>query len=170
MGFFDGLKDIAVGIGRVVVGSVKAVFAFLKLMLFAAVCIIIGAYNAIKEIFNFAKAAIRKLKKERPNTKPESTGGATTKVLIKVLHDVKKEVAADTIPLSDLEKEEVLNDVAEIENKVANGEANGMQWIEGKNESGQDEVLDAQLFKASSLDAESERRDREGLAFVQNFS
>lgn len=170
MGLLSGLKDIALGIGKVVVGVGKAAFAFLKFMLFAAVCVIVGVYSAVKGIFDFAKKAYQKLKRERPNVKPKAAGSATNKVLVKVLRDIKTEVANDTLKLSDLEKEEVTNDVKAIEEKVNRGEANGMQWIEGTNEQGVDEIFDAELIKYNQLDSEAKRRDESETAFIQNFS
>lgn len=170
MSILSGLKDIAQGVCQVVVGVGKAAFAFLKFMLFSAVCVIVGVYCAVKGIFDFAKHAYRKLKKERPNVKPEEAGSATLRVVKKVLGDVKKEVAENTLNLSDLEKEDVVNDVNEIENKINRGEANGMQWIEGKNEQGADEIFDAQLIKYNQLDEDAERRDKTETAFIQKFS
>lgn len=170
MGFFNGLKDIALGVGQVVIGVGKAAFAFLKFMLFAAVCVVVGIYSAVKGIFDFAKKAYLKLKKERPNAKPKSAGNATQKVLIKVLKDVKTEVAADTLKLSDLEKEEVLNDVKNIEQKVSKGEANGMRWIEGENERGEEEIFDAELIKCGQLSEDDKRRNETETAFIRNLA
>lgn len=170
MGLLNGLKDIGLGIGQVVIGIGKAAFAFLKFMLFSAVCVIVGVYSAVVAVFDFAKRAYRKLKKERPNVTPVQTGGATKAVIQKVLRDVKTEVSTNTLRLSDLEKEEVLNDVNEIEKKINNGEANGMQWIEGKNEQGTDEIFDAELIKYNQLDEDAQRRDKSETAFIQKFS
>ena len=170
MGLLNGLKNIALGIGQVAVGIGKAAFAFLKFMLFSAVCVIEGVYCAVAAIFDFAKRVYRKLKKDRPHVKPETVGSATIKVLTKVLGDVNKEVSTNTLRLSDLEKEDVLNDVNEIEKKINNGEANGMHWIEGKNEQGADEIFHAELTKSNQLDEDAQRRDNSGTAFIQNFS
>jgi len=170
MGLLNGLKNIALGIGQVAIGIGKAVFAFLKFMLFSAVCVIVGVYCAVAAVFDFAKRAYRKLKKERPNVTPVQTGTATIKVLQKVLGDVKQEVSKNTLKLADLEKDEVLNDVKEIEKKINNGEANGMQWIEGKNEQGADEIFDAELIKYNKLDEDAQRRDNSETAFIQKFS
>lgn len=170
MSFLNGLKDIAQGVDQVVVGIGKAAFAFLKFMLFSAVCVIVGVYCAVKGVLDFAKQAYRKLKKERPKVKPKEAGSATKRLIQKVLKDVKKEVAEGTINLSDLEKDEVLNDANEIENKINSGEANGMQWIEGENEQGAEEIFDAQLIKYNQLDEDAERRDKTETAFIQKFS
>ena len=170
MGFFQGLKDLALGVGQVVVGIGKAAFAFLKFMLFSAVCVIVGIYNAAKAIFNFAKKAYRKLKQKRPNVKVESSGSATKKVIGKVMGDIKKEIAADTIKLSELEKEEVIADVNQIEKKIELGEANGMLWIAGKNEKGENEIFDAELTQIEQLSPEDKRRDDTETSYVQNFA
>jgi len=170
MGFFSGLKDIALGACQVGVGIGKAAFAFLKFMLFAAVCVIEGIYSAAKGMFDFARKAYRKLKKDRPGVKVQTSGNATKKVLQKVMGDIKKEVAADTLKLSDLEKEEVIADVNQIEKKINSGEANGMRWIEGKNEQGKDEIFDADLIKYDKLSADDKRRDETETAFIQNLA
>ena len=57
--------------------------------------------------------------------------------------------------LSELEKEEAKKDITEIEKKLDSGEIDGMQYIDGKNEEGEDDILDAELFKASSIDSNS---------------
>lgn len=170
MEFIDGIKDMLQGVGQVMLGAGKAVFAFLKTMLFAAVCVIVGVYHAIKGVFDFAKKAYQKLKKERPEAKLTSTGNATKKVLEKVLGDIKTEVARDTLNLSALEKDEVLNDVNEIEGKIIRGEANGMRWVEGKNEQGANEIFDAELISYEQLSDDDKRRDAAETAFIQNIS
>lgn len=170
MGFFSGLKDFALGVGQVVVGIGKAAFAFLKFMLFATVCVIVGIYSATKGIVDFVKKSYSKLKKERPGVEPTSSGNATKKVLQKVMGEIKKEVAADTLKLSELEKGEVLDDVTKIEEKINSGEANGMRWIEGKNEHGKDEIFDAELIKYDTLSTDDKRRDDTETAYIRNLA
>lgn len=170
MGFIDGIKDVLQGVGQVIVGAGKAVFAFLKAMLFAAVCVIVGVYHAIKGVFDFAKKAYQRLKKERPTAKLTSTGSATVRVLTKVMGDIKKEVAEGTLNLSDLEKDTVIKDVNEIEGKIKRGEANGMHWVEGKNELGFNEIFDAELVHYEQLSDDDKRRDETETAFIQNIS
>ena len=46
-----------------------------------------------------------------------------------------------------------------IKNKLESGEIDGMQYIDGKNENGEDEILDAELFKASSIDSDSKDKN-----------
>ena len=43
--------------------------------------------------------------------------------------------------------------------KLESGEIDGMQYIDGKNENGEDEILDAELFKASSIDSDSKDKN-----------
>lgn len=170
MGLIDGIKDVATGISRVCVGIIKAAFAFLKFVLLAAVCVIVGVYSAIKGIFSFAKKAYNKLKKERPGVKVTAGGSATKKVLTKVLRDIKKEVSENTLKLSELERDDVLNDVQAVENKISNGEANGMHWIEGTNEQGEEELFDAELIKYDKLGADAQRRDNNETAFIEKIA
>ena len=80
------------------------------------------------------------------------------------------EVSPETIPLSELEKDEIINDIKEIKKKVDNGEVNGMHWIEGINEDGETEILDAELFKADSISEEDQKRDDNGKVFIQKIS
>lgn len=170
MSFFDGLKQIGQGVLQVFIGVGKAVFAFLKFMLFAAVCVVVGIYSALKGIRDFVKKAYQKLKEKRRNVKIKSAGSATEKVLIKVLNGIDKEVAAGTLKLSDLEKEEVLDDVKNIKQKISKGEANGMRWIEGENERGEEEIFDADLIKYEQLSEDDERRNKTEKAFIQNIA
>lgn len=170
MEFLSGLKDMALGGLQVLEGVGKAAFAFLKFMLFAAVCVVEGIYSAVKGTFDFAKRAWNKLKKNRPGVKPASTGSATKKVLVKVLGGIKKEIADDTLKLSDLEKDEVLNDVKQIEHKIDNDEANGMHWVDGINEQGQQEVFDAELVKYDQLDADAQRRNETETSYIRNLA
>lgn len=170
MGLIDGLRDVAIGVSNIVIGVGKAVFAFLKMMLFGVVLVIVGVYSAITGMFNYAKSAWKRLREQRPKVKPKSGGSATAKVMTAVLNGIDKEIADGTLNLSDLEKEEVKSDVESLKDKLNSGEANGMHFIEGLNEFGQTEVLDAQLFKAKEFDGESQRRDNEGKIFIQKFS
>ena len=140
------------------------------MMLFGVVLVIVGVYSAITGMFNYAKSAWKRLKEQRPNVKPDSVGSATTKVMTTVLNGIEKEIAEGTIKLSDLEKEDIKRDVESLKDTLNSGEADGMHYMEGLNEFGQTEVLDAQLFKAKEFDGESQRRDNEGKILIQKFS
>lgn len=61
--------------------------------------------------------------------------------------------------MSEFEKEDAKKDLNEIKNKLESGEIDGMQYIDGKNENGEDEILDAELFKASSVDSDSKDKN-----------
>lgn len=170
MSLIEGLIDIGNGVWNITKGIVKASFAFLKMMLFGAVMIIVGLYAAAKAMFDYAKRKWKEIRSKRPNVKPIEAGSATKKVLQTTLNNMEREVSSETIPLSELEKDEIINDIKEIKKKVDNGEASGMHWIEGINEKGETEILDAEIFKADSISEEDQKRDENGKVFIRKIS
>lgn len=168
MNIIDGFKNIGKGIYQVGKGIVKTALGFIKLLVAGVVLVIVGIYYAAKGLFDFANKAWNKIKKQRPNVKVTSTGTTTGKVLAKALGQIEQEISNDTIKLSDLEKEEVKQDIAEIKDKLNSpGKVTGMQYLAGLNEDGEEEVFDAEIFEADAYDEETARRDREGKSFVQ---
>ena len=154
MGIINGIVDIAGGIYNVARGIGKILIGAFKLALLAAILPIVGLYLIAEGIFNYAKRKYKELKSKRPNVKPTGTGSITNKALTKALQNADKEIG-QSIDISDLEKEEAKKDLSEIQRKLDSGEIDGMQYLEGKNEEGEDEILDAELFKASSMDSNS---------------
>lgn len=154
MGIIDGITDIAGGIYNVAKGIGKLLIGAFKLALLAAILPIAGLYFIAEGIFNYAKRKYKELKLKRPNTKLSGTGSITNRALTNALKNAKKEIG-ESIDLSELEKEEAKKDITEIEKKLDSGEIDGMQYIDGKNEEGEDDILDAELFKASSIDSNS---------------
>ena len=168
MDIIDGIKNIGNGIYQVGKGIVKTTLGLIKLLVAGVVLVIVGIYYAAKELFGFAQKAWNKIKKLRPGVKPTSTGTITGKVLGEALKRIDKEISNDTIKLSDLEKEEVKQDIAEIQDKLNSpGKVTGMQYLAGLNEDGEEEVFDAEIFGADDYDEETARRDREGKSYVQ---
>lgn len=154
MGFFDGLADVASGAITVAKGVGKLIWGAFKLALMAAILPIVGLYYIAKGIFDYAKRKYKEFKSKRPNAKVKGAGSVTGTALRNALNNAKKEIG-DSIDLSEFEKEEAKQDLNEIENKLNSGEADGMQYIDGVNEDGEDDILDAELFKASSVDKDS---------------
>lgn len=154
MGFFDGLADVASGFYSVAKGVGKVIWGAFKLALMAVILPIVGWYYIAKGIFDYAKRKYKEFKSKRPNTKVKGAGSVTGNALRNALNNAKKEIG-DSIDLSDFEKDEANQDLNEIENKLNSGEIDGMQYIDGVNEDGEDDILDAELFKASSVDKDS---------------
>lgn len=154
MGIIDGITDIAGGIYKVAKGIGKILIGAFKLALLTAILPIVGLYLIVDGIFNYAKRKYKELKSKRPKAKPLGGGSLTNKALTKALQAADKEIGT-SIDFSDLEKEEAKKDLTEIQRKLDSGEIDGMQYIDGKNEDGDDEILDAELFKASSIDSNS---------------
>lgn len=154
MGIIDGITDIAGGIYNVAKGIGKVLIGAFKLALLAAILPIVGLYFIAEGIFNYAKRKYKELKLKRPKVKPTGTGSLTNKALTKALQMADKEIG-ESIDFSDLEKEDAKKDLAEIQRKLDSGEIDGMQYMDGTNEEGEDEILDAELFKASSVASDS---------------
>lgn len=168
MDLIEGIKNIGKGIYQVGKGIVKVALGFIKLLVASVVLVIVGIYYAAKGLFDFAKKTWNKIKKKRPNVKPTATGTITGNVLSKALKQIEQEISNDTLKLDDLEKEEVKQDIAEIEDKLNSpGKVTGMQYLAGINEDGEEEVFDTEIFEADAYDEETARRDREGKSFVQ---
>ena len=92
------------------------------------------------------------------NTITKGAGSITGKALGNAIRNAEQEIG-DSIDLSEFEKEDAKKDLNEIKNKLESGEIDGMQYIDGKNENGEDEILDAELFKASSVDSDSKDKN-----------
>ena len=158
MGLIDALSNIAGGIYAIGKGALQLVWGAFKMALLAVILPIIGVYSIISGIFNFAKESYKKLKRNRPGTKPKGAGSITGKPLINAIKNAEREIAEE-IDLSDLEKEEAKDELDEIARKYSNGEISGMQYTDGENEQGDDDILDAQFFKASEIDSESKDKN-----------
>ena len=168
MDIIDGIDSIGKGIVQIGRGVLMGIWGFIKLLAASVVFVIIGIYYAVKGIFEFAKKAYRKLKKQRPNVTVDQTGSVTNKVLSKALSEIESEISTGQLKLSDLEKEEVEQDLNHIRSKLnVPGKVTGMHYISGINEDGEEEVFDIEIFAADAYDKETARRDREGKSFVQ---
>lgn len=169
MGLIDGLWDLAKGAGCILLGIYDALFSLMRMLLFRAIKIIKGIYDAAKSMFSYAKGAYKRMQNERPGAKPTSVTTATGQIIQRAFANIKAEIDTNVIRLDELEKEEVLNNIEEVKKKLDNGEANGMHYMEIETEDGQKEIFDAEFFKADEFDEESKRRDKEGKVFVRNF-
>ena len=158
MGIIDGLIDIAGGVWNVAKGAGKIIWGAFKLALLAAILPIVGLYMMAEGIFNYAKRKYREFKTKRPETKVKGAGSITGKPLGNAIRNAEQKIG-DSIDLSEFEKEDAKKDLNEIKNKLESGEIDGMQYIDGKNENGEDEILDAELFKASSIDSDSKDKN-----------
>lgn len=168
MDIVEGLKNIGKGIAQVGRGVIKGVVGFIKLLVTSVVLVIIGIYYAVTCVFDFAKKAYTKLKKQRPNVKVNRTGSVTGQLLSRALSQIESEISSQTINLSELEAVEAIRDIDEIRVKLnAPGKATGMQYIAGINEEGEDEVFAAEIFEADAYDDETARRAKEGKGYVQ---
>lgn len=168
MSIIENLSDIFEGVGQVVVGAAKLVYGFVKMLVLTAVAIIQGIYNAVRDLFGYAKRALKRIRQNKTSQiKPKSAKTATLTVMKAALENMKEEVAKNTLRLSDLEQEDTLDDIREIENKIARGEANGMHIMEVEDENGNVEIGDAELFHTDELSEEDKRRDNEGKVFKQ---
>ena len=67
MGFSEALENIAGGLYALGKGTLQLLWGAFKLALAAVILPIVGLYEIAKGIFNFAKDAYKKLKKNRPN-------------------------------------------------------------------------------------------------------
>ena len=169
MDIIEGLKNIGNGLYQVGRGVLETAWGLFKLLAASIVVVIAGIYYATKALYNFAKRSWRKIKKERPNVIPTQVGSVTGKVLAVVLSQIEYQIAVNTLKLSDLEKEEVCQDIENIKKKinVTPDEVAGMQYLSGKNEKDEEEVFDVEIFKANAYDEETARRDKEGKSYIQ---
>lgn len=155
MGIVEGLINVADGAWNVAKGVGKIIWGVFKLALLAAIYPIVGLYMIAEGIFNYAKRKYREIKKKRPKVKLSGSGSMTgPKALGNAIKNAKKEIG-ESIDLDEFEKEDAMKDLDEMQNKLASGEIDGLQYIDGKNEDGEDDILDAELFKASSIDSNS---------------
>lgn len=158
MGIIDGLVDIAGGVWNVAKGAGKIIWGAFKLALLAAILPIVGLYMMAEGILNYAKRKYRELRGKRPGTNLTGAGSITGKALVNVIKNAEQ-IVGDGIDLSEFEKEDAKKELNEIKNQLESGEIDGMQYIDGKNENGEDEILDAELFKASSIDSDSKDKN-----------
>lgn len=158
MGIIYGLVDIAGGVWNVAKGAGKIIWGAFKLALLAAILPIVGLYMMAEGIFNYAKRKYRELRGKRPGTNLTGAGSITGKALVNVIKNAEQ-IVGDGIDLSEFEKEDAKKELNEIKNRLESGEIDGMQYIDGKNENGEDEILDAELFKASSIDSDSKDKN-----------
>lgn len=155
MGIMDALSNIAGGIYAIGKGALQLVWGAFKMALLAVIVPIVGIYSIITGILNFAKESYHKIKRNRPGTKPKGSGSITGSTFRDALRKTEREIA-DAIDISELEKQEAKDELDEIARKFRDGEISGMQYTEGENEQGQDDILDAQFFKASEMDSDSQ--------------
>lgn len=158
MGIMDALSNIAGGIYAIGKGALQLVWGAFKMALLAVILPIVGIYSIITGIFNFAKESYQKIKRNRPGTKPKGAGSITGSKFAKAIRNTEQEIG-EAIDMSDLEKKEAKDELDEIARKYRNGEISGMQYTDGENEQGQDDILDAQFFKASQMDSDSQDKN-----------
>lgn len=154
MGILEGLINVADGVWNVAKGVGKIIWGIFKLALLAAIYPIVGLYMIAEGIFNYAKRKYREIKKKRPKVKPSGSGSMTDRALLNAIKNAEKMVI-ESIDLNEIAKEDAMKDLNEMQNKLASGEIDGLQYMDGKNEDGEDDILDAELFKASSIDSNS---------------
>ena len=158
MGFSEALENIAGGLYALGKGTLQLLWGAFKLALAAVILPIVGLYEIAKGIFNFAKDAYKKLKKNRPNTKPKGAGSITGSKLLGAIKAAEQEIG-DAIDVREFEKEEAKKELDEIAQKMSRGEIDGMQYVDGLNEEGQDEILDATFFKSGQMSSESKDKN-----------
>ena len=151
MGIMDALSNIAGGIYAIGKGALQLVWGAFKMALLAVILPIVGIYSIITGIFNFAKESYQKIK-------PKGAGSITGSKFAKAIRNTEQEIG-EAIDMSDLEKKEAKDELDEIARKYRNGEISGMQYTDGENEQGQDDILDAQFFKASQMDSDSQDKN-----------
>lgn len=158
MGMMDALANIAGGIYAIGKGVLQLVLGAFKLALLVAILPIVGLYSIVSGIFNFARDSYRKLKKNRPNAKPKGAGSITGNKLLNAIKNTEREIT-ESIDISDLDKEQAISELDEIARKYHDEEISGMQYVDGKNEEGQDDILHSEFFKASQMDSDSKDKN-----------
>lgn len=154
MGIVEGLINVADGVWNVAKGVGKIIWGIFKLALLAAIYPIAGLYMIAEGIFNYAKRKYREIKKKRPKVKPSGSGSMTNIALLNAIRNAER-IVGESMDFDEIAKEDAKTDLDEMENKLASGEIDGLQYMDGKNEDGEDDILDAELFKASSIDSNS---------------
>lgn len=158
MGFLDAIENIAGGIYAIGKGALQLLWGAFKLALAAVILPIVGIYEIAKGIVNFAKTSYKKLKEKRPGTKPKGAGSITGSKLLGAIKAAEQEIG-DAIDVSEFEKEEAKKELDEIVKKMERKEIDGMQYVDGTNEDGQDDILDAQFFKSNQMSSDAKDKN-----------
>lgn len=158
MGFLEALENIAGGLYALGKGTLQLIWGAFKLALAVAILPIIGIYYIAKELVDFAKKSYKKLKEKRPGTKLGGAGTITGNKLIGAIKAAEREIG-DAIDVSEFEKEEAKKELDEIVKKIEKNEIDGMQYIDGINEDGQDDILDAEFFKSEQMSPDAKDKN-----------
>lgn len=154
----DGLGSLLGGLRDIGKGALQLLWGAFKLALSAVVSFIEGLYEIVKGIFLYVKQAYKKIKRERPKAKPLGGGDITGKALINAIKNAEREIG-DEIDFNELDKEEAKKALDQVIKDVNEGKIDGMHYIDGKNEQGEDDVLDAQFFRSEQMSDSSKNKN-----------
>ena len=158
MGFSEALENIAGGLYALGKGTLQLLWGAFKLALAAIILPIVGIYYIAKGIVDFAKKSYKKLKEKRPGTKPKGAGSITGSKLLVAIKAAEQEIG-EAIDVSEFEKKKKKKELDEIAKKMERNEIDGMQYVDGINEDGQDDILDAEFFKSEQMSSDAKDKN-----------
>lgn len=134
------------------------IWKIFKIALMGIIVPLIGMYVMMRGLLSYVKEAYQKLKELRPNVKPKGGGAITGLKLSKVVMNAQN-VILDSVELSESDKEKAKKDLKEIETNISNGKIDGVHYIDGVNEQGEDDILDACFFKSQQMAENDKNRN-----------